>query len=193
MHGWKIDTEFQVKHEQFKAAKSRQYSLLWPSNGLRGILQNRVLAGLDLQRDHPRHDTHEMARGSIGRFEGQLKHEKPDPCMSFTGAFSMDVPIACLSTTHEDIDFSYSNWPSWVGPQSLFNRTFCGVVCVVILPFWHFCWCRGFCHRTGSDILLFVLSVLLSHFYQQFQGKRRFHKPGLEEMRMRRGKGDNAH
>ena len=28
--------------------------------------------------------------------------------------------------------------------------------CVVTLPFWHFCWCRGFCHRTGSDLLLFV-------------------------------------
>ena len=33
---------------------------------------------------------------------------------------------------------------------------FCGVVCVVTLPFLHFCWCRGFCHRTGSDLLLFV-------------------------------------
>ena len=33
---------------------------------------------------------------------------------------------------------------------------FCGVVCVVTLPFWHFCWCRGFCHRTVSDLLLFV-------------------------------------
>ena len=32
----------------------------------------------------------------------------------------------------------------------------CNVVCVVVLPFWHFCWCRGFCHRTGSDLLLFV-------------------------------------
>ena len=24
------------------------------------------------------------------------------------------------------------------------------------LPFWHFCWCRGFCHRTESDLFLFV-------------------------------------
>ena len=31
----------------------------------------------------------------------------------------------------------------------------CGVVCVVTLPFWHFCWCRCFCHRTESDIFLF--------------------------------------
>ena len=31
---------------------------------------------------------------------------------------------------------------------------FCGVVCVVTLPFWHFC-CRGFCHRTESDLFLF--------------------------------------
>ena len=45
-------------------------------------------------------------------------------------------------------------------PKSVRNRCliehFCGVVCVVTLPFWHFCWCRGFCHRTGSDLLLFV-------------------------------------
>ena len=37
---------------------------------------------------------------------------------------------------------------------------FCGVVCVVTLPFWHFCWCRGFCHRTESDLFLFLLTSL---------------------------------
>ena len=37
---------------------------------------------------------------------------------------------------------------------------FCGVVCVVTLPFWHFCWCRGFCHRTESDLFLFLLRYL---------------------------------
>ena len=45
-------------------------------------------------------------------------------------------------------------------PQSVCNRCvielFCGVVCVVTLPFWHFCWCRGFCHRTESDLFLFL-------------------------------------
>ena len=60
------------------------------------------------------------------------------------------------------------NHTSWVAvvtptdrPKSVRNccliELFCGVVCVVTLPFWHFCWCRGFCHRTGSDLLLFVL------------------------------------
>ena len=60
------------------------------------------------------------------------------------------------------------NHTSWVAvvtptdrPKSVRNccfiELFCGVVCVVTLPFWHFCWCRGFCHRSGSDILLFVL------------------------------------
>ena len=33
-------------------------------------------------------------------------------------------------------------------PKSVRNRCiielFCGVVCVVTLPFWYFCWCRGF-------------------------------------------------
>ena len=60
-----------------------------------------------------------------------------------------------------------ANHTSWVAvvtptdrPKSVRDccliELFCGVVCVVTLPFWHFCWCRGFCHRTGSDLLLFV-------------------------------------
>ena len=58
------------------------------------------------------------------------------------------------------------NHTSWMAvvtptdrPKSVRNRClielFCGVVCVVTLPFWYFCWCRGFCHRTGSDLLYF--------------------------------------
>ena len=61
------------------------------------------------------------------------------------------------------------NHTSWVAvvtptdrPKSARNRClielFCGVVCFVTLPFWHFCLCRGFCHRTGSDLLLFVFT-----------------------------------
>ena len=61
------------------------------------------------------------------------------------------------------------NHTSWVAvvtptdrPKSVRNRClielFCGVVCVVSLPFWHFCWCRGFCHRTESDLFLFLFS-----------------------------------
>ena len=64
------------------------------------------------------------------------------------------------------------NHTSWVAvvtpadhPKSVRNRSeidfFCGVVCVVTLPFWHFCWCRGFCHRTESDLFLFLLSCPL--------------------------------
>ena len=60
------------------------------------------------------------------------------------------------------------NHTSWVAvvtptdrPKSVRNRClielFCGVVCVVTLPFWHFCWCKGFCHRTESDLFLFLL------------------------------------
>ena len=48
-------------------------------------------------------------------------------------------------------------------PKSVRNRCvielFCDVVCVVTLPFWHFCWCRGFCHRTESDLFLFLLHL----------------------------------
>ena len=64
------------------------------------------------------------------------------------------------------------NHTSWVAvvtptdrPKSVRNRClielFCGVVYVFTLPFWHFCWYRGFCHRTGSDHLLFVYFVWL--------------------------------
>ena len=60
------------------------------------------------------------------------------------------------------------NHTSWVAvvtptdrPKSVRNRCvielFCDVVYVVILPFWQFCWCRGFCHRTESDLFLFLL------------------------------------
>ena len=56
------------------------------------------------------------------------------------------------------------NHTSWVAvvtpthrPKSVRNccliELFCGVVCVATLPLWHFCWYRGFCHRTGSDLL----------------------------------------
>ena len=69
------------------------------------------------------------------------------------------------------------NHTSWVAvvtptdhPKSVRNccliELFCGVVRVVTLPFWHFCWCRGFCHRTGSDLLLFVL--IPGDFYRTF-------------------------
>ena len=63
------------------------------------------------------------------------------------------------------------NHTSWVAlvtptdrPKSVRNRCvielFCGVVCVVILPFWHFCWCMGFCHRTESDLFLFLVITM---------------------------------
>ena len=65
------------------------------------------------------------------------------------------------------------NHTSWVAvvtptdrPKSVCNRCviklFCCVVSVVTLPFGHFCWCRGFCHRTESDLFLFLFTELLS-------------------------------
>ena len=62
------------------------------------------------------------------------------------------------------------NHTSWVAvvtptdrPKSVRNccliELFCGVVCVATLPLWHFCWYRDFCHRTGSDLLLFVFAT----------------------------------
>ena len=82
------------------------------------------------------------------------------------------------------------NHTSWVAvvtladsPKSVRNccliEFFCGVVCVVTLPLWHFCWYRGFCHMTGSDLLLFVfikLGIYGSHSkkmdHRDFGGQR---------------------
>ena len=72
------------------------------------------------------------------------------------------------------------NHTSWVAvvtptdrPKSVLNRCvielFCGVVCVVTLPFWHFCWCRGFCHRTELDLFLFLIKLTEGRF-QTFNG-----------------------
>ena len=60
---------------------------------------------------------------------------------------------------------NHTSWVAVVTPtdrhKSVRNRCvielFCGVVCVVTLPFWHFCWCMGFCHRTESDLFLFLM------------------------------------
>ena len=92
------------------------------------------------------------------------------------------------------------NHTSWVAvvtptdrPKSVRNRClielFCGVVCVVTLPFWHFfCWCRSFCHRTESDLFLFLLECLLISIcrywiFRFFETKNVF----LKYMYMRRG------
>ena len=67
------------------------------------------------------------------------------------------------------------NNTSWVAvvtptdrPKSVRNRCvielFCDVICVVTLPFWHLCLCRGFCHRTKSDLFLFLIWCKLRHF-----------------------------
>ena len=69
------------------------------------------------------------------------------------------------------------NHTSWVAlvtptdrPKSVRNRClielFCGVVCVVTLPFWLSCWCRGFCHRTESDLFLFLLNDTTRTMYR---------------------------
>ena len=95
------------------------------------------------------------------------------------------------------------NHTSWVAlvtptdrPKSVRNccliELFCGVVCVVTLPFWHFCWCRGFCHRTESDLFLFLLhSSLFTARYSNVSLNLR-HQDGEEwetnELQQRRTK-----
>ena len=73
------------------------------------------------------------------------------------------------------------NHTSWVAVVTLTDRPksvrncclielFCGVVCVVTLPFWHFCWCRGFRYRTGSDLLLFVSILFFLKLWRTLTG-----------------------
>ena len=60
-------------------------------------------------------------------------------------------------------------------PKSVRNccliELFCGVVCVVTLPLWHFCWYRDFCHRTESDLLLFVFRQDISSSWSKMSGE----------------------
>ena len=64
------------------------------------------------------------------------------------------------------------NHTSWVAvvtrtdrPKSVRNRSvielFGNFFCVVTLPIWHFCWYKGFCHRTESDLFFFSLAFLV--------------------------------
>ena len=54
-----------------------------------------------------------------------------------------------------------------IGPQSLCYRSFWWRFCVVTLFFWFFCGCRGFCHRTESDLflLLFITELPIQHVF----------------------------
>ena len=75
---------------------------------------------------------------------------------------------------------NHTSWVAIATPidrlKSVRNRClinfFCGVVCVVALPFWHFGWCTGFCQKTGSDLLLFVFvlyAYTISFFFQMVE------------------------
>ena len=44
------------------------------------------------------------------------------------------------------------------------------------MPFWHFCWCRGFCHRTESDLFLFLLKPKLRTFRNDCTKRQTFKK-----------------
>ena len=71
-------------------------------------------------------------------------------------------PLACFGTFHlfKKLCLAQDHYPICAYCpfcNCCLIELFCDVVCVVVLPFWHFCWCRGFCHRTGSDLLLFVI------------------------------------
>ena len=70
------------------------------------------------------------------------------PLWLFCGTLSANRPKLASSCRV----CSYCKWPSKVSPQSLCNRSFWWHFCVVTLPVWHFCWYRGLCHRSKSDL-----------------------------------------
>ena len=76
------------------------------------------------------------------------------------------------------------NDTSWVDvvtptdrPTSVHYRcvieVFGGVFFCCHVDFWIFCWCRGFCHRTESNLFLFIL--LLYHWELRYD--RRLESP----------------
>ena len=60
--------------------------------------------------------------------------------------------------------FNHTSWVAIVtqtdGPKSVRNRCVIEVLwrfCVVTLLFRFFCGCRGYCHRTKSDLFFFLV------------------------------------
>ena len=97
------------------------------------------------------------------------------------------------------------NHTSWMAvvtptarPKSVRNRCvielLCGVVCAVTLPFWHFCWCGGFCHRTESDLFLFLLLCTVQLQFKLTLSLRRQMRPFRTMNRYQRsnGKSNNS-
>ena len=85
---------------------------------------------------------------------------------NFLNAYHFDYTAVAGSGKVRPVNqVNHTGWVAVVTPtdrpKSVRNRCvielFCGVVCVVILSFWLFCWCRGFCHMTESDLFLFLL------------------------------------
>ena len=52
----------------------------------------------------------------------------------------------------------YLNWPSQVGRQSFFNRSFLCRFCLVTLLFGILCCSKGFCQRTETDLFHFLFT-----------------------------------
>ena len=91
-------------------------------------------------------------------------------CVNFWRSYAswlLSFWLHCCCGEREGGPVNQVNHTSWVTvvnstdrPKSIRSccliELFYGVVSVVTLPFCYFCWCRGICHRTGSDLLLFV-------------------------------------
>ena len=78
------------------------------------------------------------------------------PLLRLLGRLSARKPVKQLQWS----DCCKSNWPSLVGPQSLCNQSSWWRFYVVTLLFGCFRGCRGFCHRTESDLFLFLLYIV---------------------------------
>ena len=81
---------------------------------------------------------------------------RPSDKTAFAVSGKVGIPLTGLTTPVAWL--SLPQRPSQVGPPSLCNGSFWWRFCVVMLLFGFFCRCRGFCHRTESDLFLFLFT-----------------------------------
>ena len=86
-----------------------------------------------------------------------MKHEDDTSAVPRSGKVG---PVNQVNHTSWVVIVTPADRPKSVRYRSVIEL-FRGVVCVVILPFWHVCWCRGFCHGTESDLFLYLFKYEL--------------------------------
>ena len=97
----------------------------------------------------------------IKRFVYKFLHVRPFDYTAVPGCWKVG-PVNQVNHTSLVAVVTRTDRPKSVRNRCVIERFGC-VVCVVTLPFWHFRWCRGFCHRTESDLFLYLLLFFLQN------------------------------